>query len=135
MQRQPQGSTHQLHGRRCAAERTCDIGERLFAGPLAREQIGKNAAGVDGLLASEIIERSILRALQPPFRVPRGLAVADVVDRQPFPSASLPGSTRQSIFKKVLSRDGCAPQVRAPPPHYHRALPPLLPPPPIRRIR
>ena len=35
-----------------------------------------------GLLAAEIVERNILRALQPAFRIPLGFAVANVVDRR-----------------------------------------------------
>jgi hypothetical protein len=32
------------------------------------------------LLAAEIVQRNVLRALQPAFRVPRRLAMADVID-------------------------------------------------------
>ena len=32
------------------------------------------------LPAAEIVERNVLRALQPAFRIPRRLAMADVVD-------------------------------------------------------
>jgi len=33
-----------------------------------------------GLPAAEIVQRNVLRALQPAFRIPRRLAMADVVD-------------------------------------------------------
>ena len=48
---------------------------------VALEQVGQNAAGMRGLLAAEIVERNILRALQPAFRIPLGFAVANVIDR------------------------------------------------------
>ena len=51
-----------------------------FVAPVAREQIGEDAAGVGGLLAAEIVERNVLRALQPAVRIPFGFAVANVVD-------------------------------------------------------
>ena len=80
IRRQFQRLTHQLHRQPGAAERTCDKRQRRLSAPVAREQIGEDAAGADGLLAAEIVERSILRALQPAFRVPFGFAVANVVD-------------------------------------------------------
>src|SRR5450755_1754382 len=70
----------------------------MLAAAVAREQIGEDDTGGGGLPASEIVERNVLRALQPAFRVPRGFAMADVVDRRHALPRSLPGLTRQSIF-------------------------------------
>ena len=74
--------------------------------------------------AAEFVERNVLYALEPPQRVPLGLAVANVVDDRHIPTPSLPAIAarrtaafplayaQQSIFKSLLY-DGCADQVRA----------------------
>src|SRR5712691_10477017 len=100
IRRQPQGAAHQLHRQPCAREWTCDECQGLLAARLAREQIGEDGAGVGRLLASQIVQRSILRALQPAFRVPLGFAMANVVDcrhiRYRVSCSSWPGSSRPS---------------------------------------
>jgi len=48
---------------------------------VARQQACQDAAGLRRLLASEIVQRNVAGSLQPSFRVPRRLAMADVVDR------------------------------------------------------
>src|SRR5438034_935919 len=53
---------------------------RGLVAAIARQQLGEDTAGMGGLLAAEIVERNVLRALQPAFRIPRRLAMADVVD-------------------------------------------------------
>src|SRR5450631_2865640 len=70
----------------------------MLAAAVAHEQIGEDDTGGGGLPAAEIVERNVLRALQPAFRVPRGFAMADVVDSRHALPRSLPDLTRQSIF-------------------------------------
>src|ERR1700730_6598122 len=80
--RQFYGARHHFHLRTAAAERACDECQRRPPAPIAGEQIGQNAAGGGRLLAAEIVERNVLRALQAALRVPLGFAMADVVDRR-----------------------------------------------------
>ena len=47
---------------------------------VAREQRPENFTGGDRLLAAERVKRDILRSLETPFRIPRRLAVANVID-------------------------------------------------------
>lgn len=49
---------------------------------VAREQRPEDFAGGDRLATAERVERDILRSLETPFRVPRRLAVANVIDGQ-----------------------------------------------------
>ena len=82
IRRQFQTAAHQFHGRAGADQGAGDEVERGLAAAVAREQIGEDDAGLGGLPAAEIVERNILRALQPAQRVPLGFAVANVVDRR-----------------------------------------------------
>ena len=56
------------------------IGQVGPVAAVAREETGEHVAGMRRLPAAEFVERNVQRALQPAFSVPRGLAVADVVD-------------------------------------------------------
>jgi hypothetical protein len=47
---------------------------------IARQQAAEYFAGSNRLLAAKRVERDILRSLETPFRIPRRLAVADVIN-------------------------------------------------------
>jgi hypothetical protein len=47
---------------------------------VTRKQRPKDFAGGDRLATAERVERDILRSLETPFRIPRRLAVANVID-------------------------------------------------------
>ena len=75
-----QGAAHQFHRGPRPAKRTCDEGQRATVAAIARQQLGEDITGMHSLPAAEIVQRNVLRALQPAFSVPRRLAMADVVD-------------------------------------------------------
>ena len=54
--------------------------QRCLVAPVALEEIGEDMAGMVRLRATEISQRNVQCSLQPAFRVPRGLAMAHVVD-------------------------------------------------------
>lgn len=47
---------------------------------IARQQATEYFAGGNRLLPAERVQRDILRSLETPFRIPRRLAVADVIN-------------------------------------------------------
>src|ERR1700733_9113236 len=112
--RKLQNTAHQVHGLAGAAKRTGDEWKRRNALAVAPEQVSEDMAGVNRLLAAECVERNVLYALEPPQRVPLGLAVANVVDDRHIPTPSLPAIAarrtaafplayaQQSIFKSLL---------------------------------
>jgi hypothetical protein len=93
--RQFQHAAHQFHGRTGPAERTRHERQRRFAAPVALKQAGQDRTGGRGLLAAEIVERNILRALETALRIPLSFTVANIVDgRRGHRAAAIPWQPR-----------------------------------------
>src|SRR6185312_3992805 len=53
---------------------------RGLVAAVLHEQLGEDRAGTDGLSAPKLVERNVLRPLQPACRIPLGLAVSNVIE-------------------------------------------------------
>jgi len=80
VRRQIQFAAHQFHGGAGADQGTGDEIQRRPIASVVCKQIEQDVTGRGGLATAEIVERNVLRALQPACRVPRRLTMANVVD-------------------------------------------------------
>ena len=55
-------------------------GSDCLVAPVALEEIGEDMAGMGRLRATAIVQRNVLRSLQPAFGIPCRLAMANVID-------------------------------------------------------
>ena len=110
LQRKSQDAAHQFHRLTGAPERTGDKANRRRVRPSRAEQISEDMAGMNRLLAAELIERNVLCALEPALRVPLGLAVTNVIDGRHLMrsrvvmSAGLASNPVTSTLRELIDR-------------------------------